>query len=574
MTYFRTSNTGTLLMFHHFVETQINPADDPNNANAASNLFFFDKNSDCNGPIRNLYGLQGTIRGSDLTSQRLGPNKCMIRLKSEQQFDGVVLDIEVKAMNILDCLTQVAIYDGDGEQITLMSYDCRSNMYQNRKRFFTSGNTATFVMTRQNVNSYSFDIEITVNPVRSGQDPNYENSYGKDNPYAFDKFPQEYIVGILSGFYLFIIVICLVVILYKLRHFSGVTKKWETHQLATLKAGSGFDVRSQMTQRSQIATLDGTKSRGPASHYSHGPTQPTVPSEDGDSGVYYNDDNYQKRRLVSEQKVSAKPTYKTNSVYSEPEDAPENFQEKVIVPTKHKGKNNRPPSYAEAVSDHTPENSSDEESEVSSSNASVRKKPPSSDDDHSSERSSVRTRSSDRSRSTARTRTTHTLTASESEEESHSSDRSSSRNQARARGKKPRQKNRPASKKTQRPAHSQQSHHQPVQQMQQPPLRPPMYGAYPPGQYVPVMAGPPQFHPVPMAQGYFPPRYSNQPQNAVVPPRGPQVQPTDIPVYSYLVQRGYKPIDTSASQVSSGSGENRHGEPDLRLDSGVEYMKR
>uniref|UniRef100_A0A2C9KKE3 CUB domain-containing protein n=1 Tax=Biomphalaria glabrata TaxID=6526 RepID=A0A2C9KKE3_BIOGL len=559
-----------LLMFHHIVETQINPADDPNNVNAASNLFFFDRKSDCNGPIRNLYGLQGTIRGSDLASQLLGPKECMIRLKSEGQFDGIVLDIEVKAMNILDCLTTVTIYDGDGKQNILMSYDCRSGESLNKRRFYSSGNTATFVMNRENVNSYSFDIEIIVLPVRASQDPNYENNYGKENPYAFDKFPQEYIVGMLSGFYLFVVVVCLVVIFRTCFQFRVLNKKWETQQLATLKASSAYDVRSQMTSPSQMTSIDQIKSHGPSSQYSRGTTQPTArkapPSEDGDSGVYYNDDINQKRRLVNEQRVNAKPT---NSVYSEPEEAPESFREKIIIPTKHKGKNRRqPPSYDEAVSDQ----SSDEGSQASSNSSLPRKRPPSSDEERS-----VKSKSSEWSKSTTRTRSTRTASSSETESEESHSEASSSGHQARAQRKKPKKQSEP--KRSQQPPPQKQTRqHMPLPQMQQPPRMqqpfvrpPPMYSAYPPGQYVPIMSGP-QFQPVPGA--YPPPRYPVQPQ----PSRGLQVEPTDAPVYSYLVQRGYKPIDpASISQNSSDShrsGGRRLEESDLRLDSGVEYMKR
>ncbi|XP_059139739.1 uncharacterized protein LOC131927886 isoform X1 [Physella acuta] len=226
------------LLLAQLVVGQNNPAltnNDPINSNINANTFYFDSNSDCNGPIRELYGLEATIRGNDLSSQRLGPATCTIVLRSTSQFEGTVLDIEVKAMNILDCTTQVAIYDGDGAQILLMSHDCRSSQNQFQKRFLTSGNTATFIMTRPNVNSYNFDIEIKIYPVRAGSDTNYENGYGSSNPFAFYKFPHEGIVGMIGGFYAAIIGICIIVIIYKNRSFQGLNKEWETHQLATLK---------------------------------------------------------------------------------------------------------------------------------------------------------------------------------------------------------------------------------------------------------------------------------------------------------------------------------------------------
>ncbi|CAL1539904.1 unnamed protein product [Lymnaea stagnalis] len=558
----------TAMLLSKCVLGQLNPAlaNDPLNTNAASNIFYFDSNSDCNGPIKNLFGIQATIRGSDLSSQRLGPTTCTIRLRSEGQFDGTVLDIEVKSMNILDCTTQVAIYDGDGAQILLMSYDCRSSQNQNRKRFLTSGNTATFIMTRQNVNSFQFDIEITINPVRSGADAGYENNYGKDNPFAFDKFPQEAIVGMISGFYVFILIICVAVIIYQNRTFAGLNKKWETHQLATLKTGIGFDAKSQMTQPSHISTVGGMNSRGPASQYSTHPIErKKVPrSEDGDSGVYYNEESFQKRRLMNEENVRPKDRYVANSAYSEPEDARDSFVEKVIT-SRVKTRNNRPPSYAEALSDQPSESSEEEDhSDGSSSGSSVGKRSVSSEEERSE-------------RSSARSRSTRSGTPSETESESESDAPSSRRGHRTRPGKPKKKKRRDSSDADGGPSRPRHQHQQPptAVQMQRPPMQSMPYGAYPPGQFVPMMAGPPAFQPVPMVPGYPPPRYPVEPR----PVRGPQVHPTDIPVYSYLVQRGYKPVeDSNTSQGSGGdtprSGNGRLEEPELRLDSGVEYMRR
>ncbi|XP_059179446.1 uncharacterized protein LOC131958432 isoform X1 [Physella acuta] len=561
------------LLLAQLVVGQNNPAltnNDPINSNINANTFYFDSNSDCNGPIRELYGLEATIRGNDLSSQRLGPATCTIVLRSTSQFEGTVLDIEVKAMNILDCTTQVAIYDGDGAQILLMSYDCRSSQNQNQKRFLTSGNTATFIMTRQNVNSYNFDIEIKINPVRAGSDPNYENGYGSSNPFAFYKFPQEGIVGMIGGFYAAIIGICIIVIIYKNRSFQGLNKEWETHQLATLKTGISFDAKSQMTQQSQISTLNGPYNRGPASQYSRGTTQtqprkPPPPSEDGDSAVYYNDDTFQKRRLMKEENEKSRPRY------NQPvEDAPDNFKERVIV-SRVKGRSKQPPSYNDALSDSASERSSDEESEATSSNSTVRKRPPSSSEDERSERSSRRSRSTERSSRSSRSPTPSETESEEVSESDGDSRYSNRRHKARKpKPKKPQAKAGPSRKPPQ------QQQQQPYPRQPVPQMQPMPYGAYPPGQFVPMMAGPPHVQPVPMVPGYPPPRYPvNQRDMA---PRGPQVQPTDIPVYSYLVQRGYKPIDLNNSQgsvpESQGSGGGRLEEPDLRLDSGVEYMRR
>ena len=121
----------------------------------------------------------------------------------------------------------------------------------------------------------------------------------------------------------------------------------------------------------------------------------------------------------------------------------------------------------------------------------------------------------------------------------------------------------------------------------QPGMQPqPGYPGYPPvgymggypvahGQFVPMMAAPPtqQFPPAMAGPGHPPPRYPGQrpPQRAV--------QPTDPPVYSYLVQRGYQPLDAGRnSPVSQANTSRSHESLDDSdrnvLASGVEYMRR
>ncbi|KAK6994142.1 apoptotic chromatin condensation inducer in the nucleus-like isoform X1 [Biomphalaria glabrata] len=534
-----------------------------------NNVFYFDSRSDCNSGVRNLFGSQATIIGSNASAHSNGVTTCTITLKSEGTFDGTILDINVEAMYILDCLTQVSIYDGDGAKILLNSYDCRSSQNANRRQFVTSGNVATFIMTRPNPNSYNFDVKITVNPISSG----LIVPTGSIGLVDFTKFPQEGIVGMIAGFYVFVILLCIAIIFYMARTFKGANQKWETHELANVRTGINFDSKSQLNKPIQISTLEGLKNRPMGSQYSR-TTQPTLrksapPSEDGDSGVYYNEETFQKAQLMKREK-EAKNRFVANTAFNGQEDRPDNFREKIIVPSKHKSGNRRPPSYDEVVSDSASERSSDEESDAS---APPRKRSASSEEEsdrssarsRSSERSSVR--SSERSRSTARTRSTRFPSPSdtESEEEGHSDD-SSSRRQARAYRRKPKKHSEP--KRHQPPRQVKQQQLPP--QMQQPYMQPPIYGAYPPGQYVPIMTAPPPFQPIP--SGYPPPSYTVQPQNTLAP------QPTDIPVYSYLVQRGYKPVDdlnvSHSSTDSHRSRGRRLEEPDLRLESGVEYMKR
>ncbi|CAG5126150.1 unnamed protein product [Candidula unifasciata] len=546
---------------------QLNTAQDGANANAANTIYYLDSNSDCNGPTRELFGFEATIRGNDISTTRLGPKSCVIRLRSSGQFQGMVLDIEVKAMNIQDCSTVVTIFDGDENSLQLMSFDCKSNFLMYKKRFQTTGDTATFQMKRENLNSYNFDIEIKVSPIRGGTKPGYENNFGYG--YFFDKFPQQTIVAMIGGFYGLILAICVAIFIQCCCKYQKLNKQWEVQQLATIKKGAAFDTRSQA---SNVWSVEMKPSKGPGSQYSDYKTDPPLGKtmkriDDGNAHVYNNVDTLQTQRLMGAEKEKPKSQYvSSNASFTEPEEDSDHFVEKVITPrvkTNRSWQRKRPPSYAEAVSDHISDPSSEEESEVSGSDSTVKKRPPS-----SSESRSERSGSS------------YTQSETESEAVSSRSSHASRDQGARAQ----RENRRPHHHHHGRISEDHRHRHQPeLKRAAQPQPVPAAqlhmqqvpYGAYPSGQFVPVMVGPNQFQQMAMAPNFPPPGYSDE-QAAV---QGSHIQPTDPPVYSYLVQRGYRPLDARSGSAPSMAGSHRAGggqleDSDLRLDSGVEYMKR
>ncbi|BFZ10813.1 hypothetical protein BsWGS_13852 [Bradybaena similaris] len=500
----------------HVTHGQSNVGQDPESINALNTIYYFDSNSDCNGPKKQLNGFQGTIRGNDITSTRLGPQSCIIKVQSASQFDGTILDIELKAMNILDCSTVVSIYDGDGTNLILMSFDCHSYLNMYKRRFQTTGDTATFQMKRENLNSFNFDIEIKIDPIRGGTNPGYENNFGSG--YFFDKFPQSTIVGMIGGFYGLILAICIIIIIQFGCKYMKLNKKWEIQQLATIK---------------KVDTL-------------------------------------QTQRLVGVEKEKPKSQYvSSNASFSEPEDDSDHFVEKVITPrvkTNKRWQPKRPPSYSEAVSDHASNASSDEESQVSGSESTIRKRPLSSDESRSEKSGSSYTQSETGSEAAS----------------SRSSNNSSRAEAARAQREK---RKLHKSKIPNSDSHDGRIHrpHREHQQATQPQSMPAAqyhmqqvpYGVYPSGQFVPVMVGPNQFQQVAIPPNFPPPSYSDEQAAA----QGSQVHLTDPPVYSYLVQRGYKPLDARSGAATSVAGSHRAGrgrseDPELRLDSGVEYMRR
>ena len=290
------------------------------------------------------------------------------------------------------------------------------------------------------------------------------------------------------------------------------------------------------------------------------------------------EERYESRRLTTE-RDGVRPRYATtNFSYADrEEDDPDHFEEKVITPRsrpinrRRETRSSRPPSYAEAVSDDASQQSSEEEY---SSDASIGKKSLSSEE--------ARSRSS---------RSTGSETPTQSESENSDSESSSRRRRyrrdrergARARRLPPAVKTPKSRGKTRRDSSnasetesnstrfSRQHQQQPLHQQPAPvPMGHMPYGA--PGQFVPVMAAPFQMMP-----SYPPPQYppETERQTASRPPPPLQVHPTEPPVYSYLVQRGYTPLDQlSAASHPSSQGSHRQEEPDTRLSSGVDYMRR
>ncbi|BFZ08674.1 hypothetical protein BsWGS_11712 [Bradybaena similaris] len=492
---FQAGSLATVLAFvFHMVQSQLNPAFTQNPASSATgtNTYYFDSASDCNRPIRELYASKATIKGKDPSSTKPGQTTCTIRLQSTGQFESMFLDIEVISMNIQDCDIQISIYDGDGAQQLMMSYDCRSSQNQNRKRFITSGNTVTFMMARRNINSANFDVEITVSPIRGGINPSDQNV----GIASFDKFPQTAIVGMIGAFYAIVIIICTLIIVYFRRNYWGMNKQWETHQLATMQTDQMFQKRLMSGGRGEA------NSRYVSSNAS------TV-----DSG--------EDQGKINAHRVKARNGQKQTPCYSDASDTTSDYS------------------------------SSNDESDVTSTNSSVKKQSFISED-----RTSRLLKSDTNS-------DTETRTDSVSENDSSHHVHRTKNKKDKVQHKIKQRKHKVNSFSEPNPSHSQslqfQAQHVP-------------YNAYPTGHFVPLMTAVPHFQSPPVFSTLPPPTYTEIPARQ-------QVHATEPPVYSYLVRRGYTPIDATSSSV----GHTLHvqkpvvkklEEPELMLDSGVEYMRR
>lgn len=318
---------------------------------------------------------------------------------------------------------------------------------------------------------------------------------------------------------------------------QGLHKPWEQHQLSSFQAPSyAYETKSGMSDASSNIWASNMSRRDPpARPHSRMPRQ----SEDADS--VFDDDMPTKKQLLElehrrEQEKSryigrpSRGQFSNTFVQADDDHPQDNFVERVIVPRVHQHRSMKPPSYSEAVSDTETETDKTEIEEEE-------------DDDDKDEVSEDEEEAQAESESEAET--------------SHNSEEDEEEAQA------------------PRPVRPPQATGNAPTTASQPPYQPVQYvGGYPmiPSQFVPVMAAPlqPQFHPLVAGSGFPPPRYPGETQ-----PQKPSVRPTDPPVYSYLVQRGYTPLDGRHSPASSANTSQVSDDRDSsQLHSGVEYMRR
>lgn len=541
-----------------------------NNKDIVAESFLLDSNRDCNGPVRQINKQTVTVKGHGAIQEQQAPTSCTLTLRAISNFDHTQLILQVSAANIIDCDVKLVIYDGDPGQGTLRGYDCRTPQKPNERDFITTGDVVSFVLTRKNVFSSQYDIEILVKPLDGGSRPDNEGDLGDSWGFFREKLENDIAIGIVGAAFLLVIIIAVIVVIFCYRRYLGKNKPWEQHQLSVFRpAHSIYETKSKMSDTSSDVWTSNVSRGGGRMEPPRRRIEPNGrmarPSEDEDSVfddasdiapkkyLMEQDRRHERRRERERERNRGRGgrdfgSQNSSYVLADDDHPQDTYVERIIEPRVRPGRLHKPPSYDEAMNESETEKSDIDEDD-------------SEDDDDVGKKGSSEEESEEAS--------------SEPEEEEEEDDEEEEEDGGAVA---PKPAPRPRGNPPPPPGAV------PLQPGMQPhpayPGYPPMgyMGGYPmaPGQFVPVMAAPPtQAFPQPpnaaMGPGHPPPRYPGQR------PAG-NVRPTDPPIYSYLVQRGYTPLDrdgdgnalndTSHSQTSQDETDRR------ALASGVEYMRR
>ncbi|ESP01139.1 hypothetical protein LOTGIDRAFT_238344 [Lottia gigantea] len=539
-----------------------------NNLNTPDNYeFYMDSSSDCNGPTRNVYDARATIKGQGALQTGSGPTSCTIALKTEKPYELAVFKIEIRALQIADCGVRFTIYDGDAGINHLAAFDCNFGKQPNMQPFTTSGDKVTFVLSREDIRNTQYDIEVVATPLVAGRDPGYSNGDGSDYGYNYHrKFPTEAIVGIVGGLFAIILIIAIIVGVHCYRKHKGMNRKWEQQPLSYINTPSNFDTASKISKTDLSETssvwaseVSKTPAYKPAYARSKSRSRPDF-DDDADSVSFkrsYRNGSLRTggRRYRSQE--FRPPGYNTatkNSRRNYDDDA--RSQDSMIdhePPIKHKERENRPQSTSIGLD---PIDTEDTEREEEQTESEVN------DDQSESRREEDQVEAEDEGLSPKATR--------------------------------------PKPAVLPKPVPHPRSHSVNPQTQEVPPEMIPdpriqsapqfmapqqyyPYGQMPPQQqFIPVQAMPYGMQPVPV--GYPQPVYPTQDKMQSEPALVPTMKPTDPPVYSYLVQRGYTPLDGRQSPASSQQSVGSHhsgarllkDEPadSGQISSGVEFMRR
>ncbi|XP_067684672.1 uncharacterized protein [Haliotis asinina] len=536
--------------------------------------FFMDSTKDCNGPVYNVFDKQAVIKGQSSSPIQSSLLSCTIRLNTENNFEKTTFRVTVNAMKIDDCDVTLAIYDGEPGQPLIDSYDC--NKGKGRTEMFTTGKKVSIVLTRRDERNTRYDIELIIKPLVAGQDPGYENDFGEDYGYYNRLVPNMVIYIIVAVLFFIIIVIIIIVAIVCHRKHKGLNKPAERYNISYINTGSVRGPASTNT-RNWVSTSRTSLQRDQNRKHRHHSDDDSVFNEDSmpRKKRYEADqsfDTYQSRGRNNRPDRLRQDKYRNPSY--EDEHPPERIIQREIIPrVKSKPQRYEPEEEEEAESIGV---GPDEEEEDQVEEQETEDEEEASEEEEEDEED-------------------------EEEEEEDGDDQEDA-----AEPSQPQPDNLPEHPPPRlghpsmsgipqpmaRHPHDQphsfpgDPRHMPVNPQQMAGPYGPRFMMYPgqPGpQFMPMAPGPGHFQPIQGHPNMPPPTY---PGDARPQPKKPyEVKPSDPPIYSYLVQRGYQPVDGRDSPVSVSTNASACSDTHLiqpedsdmsahNLASGVEFMRR
>ncbi|KAL3852713.1 hypothetical protein ACJMK2_016331 [Sinanodonta woodiana] len=594
-----------------------------------------DNPSTCTGVPRAVRSDRIFIVTSSGNSQNTAtPTSCQLTLTIDSAREPMVFKLTIVKATIRDATVQFIIYDGEMSGRKLLGFNANQGPPTGAGYFFTTGQVVTFQLTRRE-RDFNYDIEIVAEPIKTdyinNKDCDPATGYGCDTyGYTYRILGTKEIIGIIGGAFALIVLVVVVVVVCCYRKQRGLNKRWKQDQLGSINTAASihsFNGSAPTDKKSKGMWTSESSKNGFAS----GRRSPVLPrtrttrhSEEDDS-VFESVDSYPTKKLQS--RVQSSPT-KYNQSNSR------NYRPPTYQEALRQNSDVEVDSFVQGNDAH-PQNTFIEREiipRVKTSKVQNRVPPPLEEDEtyDSIEPKKVTTaqntdleheeeadESNEESDEVSREEESEESGDEEPEEEEVDSKKvvyskpnkskpqsQPEKEQSKSKQNEGKQKNKiiqpkdwiPSNQQVQPPPNFVQGpsvqgfvlpgviHPQPLYGYQLPQFQP--QGYMPPSMY--GQSGPMQVHhyPVPGTTDYPPPPmypghlYHNAKQGA----NEKQVKPTDLPIYSYLVNRGYTPLDgrhspaSTSTAASNLSGDKLNFTDDTdftaNLGSGVELMRR
>ncbi|XP_045164392.1 uncharacterized protein LOC123528612 isoform X2 [Mercenaria mercenaria] len=216
-----------VVVFGDFVHCQINSI-----PGAGKTTFYLDRYSDCDGKPREVGRSTVFISGTSTEFQGQPVTSCSITLNTENIREPYRFKLQVLEVRIDDPGVYFYIYDGEFQGKLLRSFSKQDQKPSDLNFIFTSGQLVTFRMTRGELDR-NYDIRVVVEPIPSGTvDCNYGSEHNCDEyGYNYRLLGTKEIAGIIAGCFALVFVIVVIVVCCCYRKQRGISQKWKEEKL-------------------------------------------------------------------------------------------------------------------------------------------------------------------------------------------------------------------------------------------------------------------------------------------------------------------------------------------------------
>ncbi|XP_052823891.1 uncharacterized protein LOC106871060 isoform X2 [Octopus bimaculoides] len=193
--------------------------------------YYLDKSQDCNGNIQEVSN-QVIITAPGGANGNSVPLSCTITLRTFT-VKPTIFQLNIQTVD-LECSMNFYIFDGTEEQSQLESYSCYTKLTAPVQRV-TTGNTVSFRLTRQSDGSARYAVRIiaqTITDPLAGGGGGIDHGVLDPDKSYLRKFSTDTIIILISVAYLVAILICIIILVVRCVRSSREEKKSSERPLA------------------------------------------------------------------------------------------------------------------------------------------------------------------------------------------------------------------------------------------------------------------------------------------------------------------------------------------------------